>query len=275
VTDKEGKREWLFLPPPQGRWPTGEGDEGEERHGLGLRVVLEASFTDPLSAFQMNAGRILCLLGERRLLALSAETGRVLWHRWAPGAAFAGPAPRGRFNPHFLAGAGSVFVQVSGRLWLLDGETGEVRQAMPTPLLPWPRPPLPLNERTVCLVRDARTIQTVDRNTGKVLWSWTVPGATTRSGEPPLVLGDGERLVVVIPENIGYRLQRLDPASGKPVWDPPPLLSLDRLDAEGWVLAGGVVYHEGKGRVWARSLAEGKGCGSDRCRARRRGEDGS
>src|SRR5262249_10484785 len=39
-----------------------------------------------LSAFQLAAGRLFCLIDERRLLAVDAERGWPLWERWAPGA---------------------------------------------------------------------------------------------------------------------------------------------------------------------------------------------
>jgi outer membrane protein assembly factor BamB len=113
-------------------------------------------------------------------------------------------------------------------------------------------------ERTLVLVKDARTIERLERATGKAVWTWRVPGTTTRSGEPPLVLGEAGRLLVVLPENIGYRLQRMDPETGKPIWTSPPLLPVNRLEPAGWMLFGGVLYHEGRGRLRARSADDGK-----------------
>jgi hypothetical protein len=121
----------------------------------------------------------------------------------------------------------------------------------------WPRPPLDLGDGTVCLVPDAMRVQRLDAATGKVRWTYRLPGATTRSGEPPLVVAGPEALVVVIPENIGYRAQRLAKATGKPLWPRPRLLALERLDPGGWLVDQKAVYHADGRVACARSLADG------------------
>jgi len=65
-------------------------------------------------------------------------------------------------------------------------------------------------------------------------------------------------VLVILPANIGYWLQRLDRSTGKPLWSSPPLLALPRLDAEGWALDKVAVYHTQGPRLVARSLADGK-----------------
>jgi hypothetical protein len=186
------------------------------------------------------------------------ETGGVLWSREAPGAGFALPYPEGRFSPGYLAGDGTVLVQTSGRRWLLDTATGRRVHDAATSRAPWPRPPLVLDERTACLVPDPRHLVLCDTSTGRDLWTYTLPGATMLSGEPPSVVGAGDTLLLVTPTNFGYELQRLDRATGRPAWDRPRLLSPEGVDTAQWALDREAVYLIDGGTVSARSLADGR-----------------
>jgi hypothetical protein len=148
-------------------------------------------------------------------------------------------------------------VQASACRWLLDAKTGLVLSSSDSPLPRWPRPPIALGDR-VCLVPDGRHVLMLDAATGKALWSYAVPGETTRSGEPPLVVPAGGALVVVEPLNLGYRLQKLDGATGKPLWPDAPLLDLEALGPAGWVAAGQTLYHAGGNQLSAWSLSDGE-----------------
>jgi cellulose synthase operon protein C len=212
---------------------------------------------EPLSDFRLAGGRVFCLQGLRRLFALDADTGSVLWARWAPGAPFRLPAPRGRFNPAYHAGADIVLAQAANHLWALDAPTGRLRHNSRTPASPWPRPPLALDEHTFCLVPDADTVLLFRTDTGRARWTHTPPGETTRSGEPPLVVGGPDALLVAVPLNVGLRLQRLDPATGRPLWKNPPLLPPGRLDPGAWAFDPETFYHADSGVLTARSLADG------------------
>jgi outer membrane protein assembly factor BamB len=256
----EGKVWWSFPAPVLARYPASRARAGEDTPWLPpLHVVIDPLPAEPLGGFRLAAGRVFCMQGGRRLFALDAESGDVLWQRWAPGAEFRMPFPRGHFGPHYLADAATVLLQASGRLWLLDAATGRVRHEERTALKPWPRPPLPVDDKGVCLVPGQRRVILLEPATGKTRWTYTPRGASTRSGEPPLVVAGPEAVLVVVPANIGYWLQRLDPTTGERQWKRRPLFQLARLDPAGWAVDGGAVYHTEAGKeLVARSLADGK-----------------
>jgi hypothetical protein len=88
----------------------------------------------------------------------------------------------------------------------------------------------------------------------KVLrWVFTPAGKTTRSGEPPLVLGSADRVVIVVPENLGPRLVRLDPNTGKVLWRGLPLVDVQSTDPESWLVDGNGrhFYHAEGTRLWS------------------------
>ncbi len=248
LRQRDGLLLWSFRAPSLARYPATPAP---------LRVALGPLPAEPLANFALVGGRCFCVQGERRLLALGATTGEVLWQRWAPGTAFRMPFPRGRFASPLFANDAALIVQASGRLWALDAGTGHFLRDAPTSLRPWPRPPLALGERAVCIVPDEHQIHCVDAKTGKSLWTYALRGATTRSGEPPLVVGRGDALLVVEPANVGYWLQRLD-RDGKPQWARPRLLALDRLREAEWAVDGSAIYHVQGAKVVARALIDGK-----------------
>ncbi len=105
VDSTRGKIQWTFRAPAQGR-------ELETLDG-GIRVARDITSPEPLHGFRFAGGRLFALQGERRLLAMDVLDGRVLWQRWAPGAAFAMPAPRGRFQVLFPVSDDRLLVQAS------------------------------------------------------------------------------------------------------------------------------------------------------------------
>ncbi|HZY89419.1 MAG TPA: PQQ-binding-like beta-propeller repeat protein, partial [Gemmataceae bacterium] len=116
-----GRLLWHFAAPVQDRHPTAMGGT--------VRVVLDPQPPQPLSEFRLGGGRFFLLQGERRLFALDAVSGQVLWHRRAPGSAFVLPPPQGRFFPRFYAGPECVLIQTgSGRRWRLDAASGRQLQ---------------------------------------------------------------------------------------------------------------------------------------------------
>jgi outer membrane protein assembly factor BamB/tetratricopeptide (TPR) repeat protein len=232
-----------FYPPPDRAWAV-PGD------------LLPAEM---LSGFRLVAGRVFCFQGQKRLLALDAECGRVLWQLPAPDATIPLSYPHGRFFPRYHVSTDTVLVQTaSGRRWILDVATGRLLHDADTVRTPWTRAPLPVDERTVGLVVDSRRILLLDLPTGQERWTHTLSGVTTLSGEPPLVLGTANTLVLVTPTNIGYELQRLDLATGGPLWSRSWLLKLSRLDPSGWSLDGETIYYAAEAAVFARSLQDGK-----------------
>lgn len=246
----DGELLWHFPAPAPGSYPTSPVDD--------VRVILAPQTPESLTAFRLVSGRLFFLQGQRRLFALDAETGRVLWNDWASDGGFRFPYPRGCFSAHYHAGAQTVLMQMSGKRWLLDATTGRLLQRMTDSRDLWPRPPLPLDERALCVIADKRQIVLLDALTGRPRWSHALRGGTTLSGEAPLVLGRGDVLLLVTPANIGYFLQRLDRGSGKPLWPQPRLLSMKALDAAAFALDEEAIYWVEDPTLCARSLTDGR-----------------
>jgi outer membrane protein assembly factor BamB len=215
---------------------------------------------EPLSGFHYTAGRLFFLQNEERLYAVDAATGTLLWSQWAIGAKLKLSPPLGRFHSHFLANSTTLLVQPTpGLTWLLDAATGKRLHEEHHRFEPWPRPPVALDDETVAVVLDARTVALIDRTTGKRLWEHVNQEATTATGAPPQLIAAEKNLLLLTPNNIGYTLQRLDRATGKPLWERPPLLETKTaLDAAGWSLDQNVVYCVEDQVLTARALADGK-----------------
>jgi outer membrane protein assembly factor BamB len=179
-----------------------------------------------LSAFRMSEGKLYFLQGERRFFALDAATGLVLWTQWAPDARLGLPSPRGRFFPKYQANGERVGLQTaSGRWWLLDAADGRLIFAGPTVAEPWLQAPLALDRDHWCLTIDCKRVVLLDPATGKTHWTHEIPGSTTADGVLPLVFGNGESLTLLIGRNFGCCLQRIDPRTGKKVWEQERLVS--------------------------------------------------
>jgi outer membrane protein assembly factor BamB len=214
-----------------------------------------AAFTDPcLSAFHLTANRYFCLQGECRALAVDARTGRVLWQHWVPAARLDVDLPGCRFSPHYLAIADRVLLQSAGRGESLDALRGTVEHRLPGDLIVWPQPPLPLEKDRFAVVNGRAIVAAFDWSTGKVVWTHTLSGNTTLSGEPPMLLGSRDALFVVVPRNVGYTLQRLAPATGQPVWSSEVALRLDRLDPSCFAVDRAGVYYTSRNVVTALDL---------------------
>jgi outer membrane protein assembly factor BamB len=244
----DGRPEWV-LPAPAPAPTFHEEDE----------AVDGATRAEPLTSYHLLAGRLILVQGDRRILSVDAEAGRVVWHRWVPGAGLRQPAPFGCFFHVCPLNADRLLVQTSGgRRWLLDAATGRRLDEQPTAAEPWPRTPTVVDERAVCVTPDDRTVLMLDASTGNEIWSYAVPGVTTRTGEAPQVAADPDALLIAEPTNLGWRLQRLDRATGKPVWDAPPLLNVLDPAVGDWALDADAAYGVQDGALFCRSLKDGK-----------------
>jgi outer membrane protein assembly factor BamB len=213
---------------------------------------------EPLTAFHIAAGRLFFLQGQRFFFALNAETGAVLWRQPAADTGFGLPYPRGHFSPCYHAGAETVLVQMPGRTWLLEAASGRKLHQDVAPTEPWTQPPLELDPRALCVAFDRGHVGLIDARTGRRLWTYALPGGTTPSGELPQVLGRDQLLLLAIPTNIGYFLQHLDRASGKPLWPRPRLLAMRTLDVMTWAFDSEAVYLAEDQTLKALSLADGR-----------------
>jgi outer membrane protein assembly factor BamB len=218
----------------------------------------DALQADPLGDFHLMGSRLYCIQGERRLFALNADNGSVLWARWAPGARLCQPYPYGRFFHVFPVNTGVLLAQTSGgRRWLLDATTGAVLHDAPTVSEPWSRSPVLLPDGNVCIIPDAETVLLLDPVSGRDLWSYRLPGVTTKTGEAPRVTAGAHALLMTWALNIGWRVQRLDQATGKPLWNEPPQINTGELDVESWSQDADAFYGVQDRTLFARSLKDG------------------
>ncbi len=245
-----GQPIWHFPAPVTGRSLRSPTDD--------VRVVLDPCPAEPLTDFQLTAGRLFFLQGQRRLIALDTETGAVLWDRWAPDAPLHLPYPQGYFSSCYYAGVETILIHMVGRRWLLDARTGRLIHEAPDSRDLWERPPLELDERTLCVTPDNRNVVLLDTQTGQCLWTYRLTGVSTRSGELPSVVGRGNLLLCVEPANIGYFLQRIDRASGKAIWPRARLLDAKLLDIDALTFDADAVYAIEGSLLTARSLVDGE-----------------
>ncbi|HEY7329979.1 MAG TPA: PQQ-binding-like beta-propeller repeat protein [Gemmataceae bacterium] len=246
---EKGQPLWYVSAPETGHYPRAPCDE--------VRIVLDPQPPRPLTDFRLVAGRLFFLQNQRRLFALNAETGAVLWDRWAPDGPLLLPFPSGCFSPCYYAGSETVLIQTPGRRWLLDAATGrQIHEAADSPEL-WRQPPVELDARTLCLAPEYRHLVLLDARTGQCLWTHRAANVTTLSGELPSVKGSGNLLLCVQPANIGFFLQRLDRASGKGVWPRPRLLAAKTLESGTWTFDTDAIYIIEDRLLVARNPADG------------------
>jgi cellulose synthase operon protein C len=161
-----------------------------------------------LSAFQLVKGHVYCLRGPGELIAIDGDTGAVDW-------SFSSPS--GPINPHFLVGADRTILQVETPNQLLVLRTEDGRPTSRTALDEnerLQRVPMPVDEDSVLLVTDLRTVKKFDLTHGQTVWVYQESRVLPVNGAPR-VFGDSERLLVL---HDGRTLIRLDAATGSKRW---------------------------------------------------------
>lgn len=202
-----------------------------------------AQFVD----FRVVGGRVICLRGDRGLVAFDGESGQVDWSF--------GPAT-GRINPRMLVGPDRIVLQVRkpNSVLVLDTATGRRRGEFPQgEEEEWPRDPLAIDDDHVALITDRMTVALFDLNRGVNAWAFRESKGMPKYG-PPRLLGDAERLLVV---HNGIDLIRLDPSTGRKTWS-RPLGDKDlseRPDAT--ALAGDGFYYASGDDLVALSVGDG------------------
>jgi outer membrane protein assembly factor BamB/tetratricopeptide (TPR) repeat protein len=183
---------------------------------------------ESLSGFQLVKGRVYFLRGSRELVALDGDTGVVDW-------SFS--APPGQIKPNLWIGPDRSVFQVDhpNQLLVLRTDDGQpmARLALAENDL-LERPPLPLDDDSVLIVADRRTVKKLDLNHGLINWVYRESEDLPVNG-PPRVLGDAERLLVV---HDGRLLIRLDPSTGSKKWS--CLLGIEDLSER----HGSIVYDD-------------------------------
>jgi outer membrane protein assembly factor BamB/tetratricopeptide (TPR) repeat protein len=165
-------------------------------------------FGELMSEFQIVKGRIFCLRGRRELLALDGDTGALDW-------SFS--SPPGEINPKLWIGADRIVLQVDkpNQLLVLRTDDGQplLRVALAEKEV-FERPPMPLDDDSVLLVPDRRTVKRFDLRHGQTLWVYQESEHLPVNG-PPRLLANSDCLLVL---HDGRQLIRLDPATGSKRW---------------------------------------------------------
>ena len=164
-----------------------------------------------LNGFQWAGGRLVIQLGDRSLLVLDGSSGEVLWQRLAPLAAV--------FRPASFVDQRHVVVQSSdGRRRVYDAADGRVLHEGPAPTAAWPSPPTRLGGQRLLVVEDGRLVA-LDRSDWEPVWAWDLPRPVSLTGQPPRVRLLGGQVLVGVPRNDCYEIERLEISTGRPVGD--------------------------------------------------------
>jgi outer membrane protein assembly factor BamB/tetratricopeptide (TPR) repeat protein len=172
------------------------------------RAVGRERAGEALAGFQLVRGRVFCLRGQSELIALDGDTGALDW-------SFA--APSGQINPNLFIGVDRTVLQVDKPNLLLVLRTDDGQPISRTSLAEnerLERAPVPVDEDSVILVSDRRTVKRFDFNHGQTVWVYRESPDLPVYG-PPRLIGDSERLLVL---HDGRQLIRLDPATGSKKW---------------------------------------------------------
>jgi outer membrane protein assembly factor BamB/tetratricopeptide (TPR) repeat protein len=165
-----------------------------------------------LTGFRLVGPRVVFLRGDREILALDAESGRLDWS-YSPAA--------GRIDRHVLVTPSRVVLQAGEprALVVLDTETGRLRGEFPRdPVEPaWERDPVALDDDHAAVALDPRRVALIDLERGAEVWTYR-DDAALPTQVSPLLLADSGCLLAVFG---GNRLARLDPANGRPLWERP------------------------------------------------------
>jgi cellulose synthase operon protein C len=163
---------------------------------------------EPLSGFHLVKGRVFCLKGQHELLALDGDTGALDWSFSAASA---------EINANIWIGAERAVLQVNkpSQLLVLETDDGKLvtRASLPENDV-LERPPFPIDDDSVLLVSDRRTVKKFDLSHGQTLWVYRESEDLPVNG-PPRLLGDSERLLEL---HEGRSLIRLDAATGSKRW---------------------------------------------------------
>jgi outer membrane protein assembly factor BamB len=216
-----------------------------------------------LGRFHLAGSRLFCLQDERRLFALDVERGQVLWSVWAPAARWGRSTSRGRFGPNYYASSQGLVVQTTGgKAWVLDSRTGRKLREFPTGAALWRQPPVALDEHRVCVVPDsqpyAQQVVMLDPATGQEQWTCSVERPVSLAGEAPLLLGNGQQLLMLVSRNYGSFLECLSPLTGTRRWPEPRFLGVQPVDLAAGTMDDKAIYLVQQKALHAYALADGK-----------------
>jgi hypothetical protein len=215
-------------------------------------LVPEEDQREPLTGFRLCARHLHCFHGGR-FVSFDADSGEP-WQWTDPDAGLHPRPPAGQFVRHFSPADGHVLLQTSAgvlRSYRIDAAGGF--KEFPAAQL-WTCDPLRTSDGVATVEGNRRVTLLADGER----WSYVLPGVTTFSGQPPRVAVVGDALLLLVRTNIGYELQRLDRATGKPQWPMPLLVGEPEADPADWAGGEGTFCLVEGGVLTARSLLDGK-----------------
>ena len=117
-----------------------------------------------------------------------------------------------------------------GRLWELDPATGRTIHDLAAPSEPWRMEPTWITVDRAVLVPDCQHVVLFDAAKGENAWQYTVNAPAAIASSPPRVKRCGRSLLVATETSLGWRLQKLNLATGKALWSTMPLLDAEPLN---------------------------------------------
>jgi outer membrane protein assembly factor BamB len=192
------------------------------------KVVWQVACADNrarFSGFQFVDGRLYCLHGLSRVMAVDAASGGILWIAHAPRARQVLTELQAGFLPCYLATADLVLIYSEfGTVLALDAASGRVKaelqpvgivasQGLPSVPLLFPA------AKVIVLALDQDHVIAIDFVTGAERWRSTLPFGANRVGAWPTLAragGQSNEVVVASHLNFGFLAQQLDARTGKP-----------------------------------------------------------
>jgi outer membrane protein assembly factor BamB len=164
-------------------------------------------------SIETKAGGVLLHDFSGQLWRVDATEGRVMWTRssdW-PRNPEDGLAPQASIVGQF------VIFREGEILLVLDESTGDLKRSIDASITghDWPRRPLVWDDQRILVISDRLTVSMIDLVEGKRVWEWKATTMSPRNG-PPRLLREGDKLLAI---RDGDMAVRLDPATGKPLWD--------------------------------------------------------
>jgi hypothetical protein len=89
-------------------------------------------------------------------------------------------------------------------------------------------------------------------------WRFVPEESTPLTGAPPQLLGSAERLIALIPRNLGTEMVRIDGSTGRAMWSVPCHELHDGFDVRAASCDDQSVYYPYRGHVIARSMIDGR-----------------
>ncbi len=177
--------------------------------------------------FRLVDDRVFVNEDDRRLVCLSAAKGEMQW-AFSPTEGVI--APNTFFSSHHVA----LRTSKPDKLIVLDGD-GRRRFELTQASELWKQAPVAVDAHHLCIATDARTIQLIDLNDGKPVWSF----GTLNSDQRAVPMVGGGCLLVLVG---GNQLVRVKPQTGEPLWSTRVSEDVLPAHAGSWMVDGRTFY---------------------------------